>query len=230
MYCHFLCNKDDDDDKCIIVSYHQPDFITFRVRNSRGEMYIDHGCLCVCVSLAAFPHYCTDPAVTLGNGSGCPAAVHCWVHLRSVHGFCCYGSTLMLSGQFSVKFTLALVLFSQLPIKFNKNLHRTRNASDCLYSLDYFVHLVAIKRHKLTNIHYTGYIQCVLEKQSKRKCTGRNCPRSRSDWPHLPDPRPWRRSMTSIFNTMRIMAMPYSQAKVQGQRQRSVGSEDRMNG
>jgi len=27
-----------------------------------------HGHLCVCLSLAAFPHYCTDPDVTWGNG------------------------------------------------------------------------------------------------------------------------------------------------------------------
>jgi len=40
--------------------------ITFRVMHSRGEMYIDHGRQCVCLSLAAFPHYCTDPGVTLG--------------------------------------------------------------------------------------------------------------------------------------------------------------------
>jgi len=38
--------------------------ITFRVRHSPGEMYIDNGRLCVCLSLAAFPHYCTDPDVT----------------------------------------------------------------------------------------------------------------------------------------------------------------------
>jgi len=48
----------------------------FRVRRSRGEMYMGHGCLCVCVSLclslAAFPRYCTDLGVTWGNGKGCP--------------------------------------------------------------------------------------------------------------------------------------------------------------
>jgi len=26
----------------------------------------------VCLSLAAFPHYCTEPDVTWGNGRGCP--------------------------------------------------------------------------------------------------------------------------------------------------------------
>jgi len=44
--------------------------ITFRVKHSRGEMYIGHGrlcvCVCVCLSLVAFPHYCTDPDVTWG--------------------------------------------------------------------------------------------------------------------------------------------------------------------
>jgi len=29
-------------------------------------MYIGHGRLCVCLSLAAFPHYCTDSYVTWG--------------------------------------------------------------------------------------------------------------------------------------------------------------------
>jgi len=37
---------------------------TFRVRHSQGEMYIGHSRLCVCLSLAAFPHYCVDPDVT----------------------------------------------------------------------------------------------------------------------------------------------------------------------
>jgi len=54
------------------------DFTTFHLRHSRGEMYIGHGRLCVCVSacvsislsLAAFPHYCTDPDATCGNCGG----------------------------------------------------------------------------------------------------------------------------------------------------------------
>ena len=50
--------------------------VTFRMRRSRDEMYIGHGHLCVCVSLAAFPHYCTDPNVSWGNGRGCPLVVH----------------------------------------------------------------------------------------------------------------------------------------------------------
>jgi len=37
-------------------------------------MYIGHVrlyvCVTVCLSLAAFPHYCTDPDITWGNGRG----------------------------------------------------------------------------------------------------------------------------------------------------------------
>jgi len=40
--------------------------ITFRVRHSRGEMYIGRGHLCVCLSLAAFPPYCMDPGISWG--------------------------------------------------------------------------------------------------------------------------------------------------------------------
>jgi len=49
---------------------------TFHVSRRRREMYIGHArlcvCLsvCVCMSLAAFPHYCTDPDVSCGNGGG----------------------------------------------------------------------------------------------------------------------------------------------------------------
>ena len=57
-------------------------------------MYIGHSRLCVCLfvslSLAAFPHYCTDPDVTWRNGTGCPLVVQYWVDLQSVHGFRCY--------------------------------------------------------------------------------------------------------------------------------------------
>jgi len=65
---------------------------TFRVRHSRGETYSADSslCLCVCLSLAAFPHYCTDPDVTWGNGRGCSVVVHCWADLQSVHGFHCF--------------------------------------------------------------------------------------------------------------------------------------------
>jgi len=66
------------------------ELVTFRVRRSRGEMYIRHGRLCVCLSLAAFPHYCTLPNVRRGNGSGCPLLVHHWADLQSVREFRCY--------------------------------------------------------------------------------------------------------------------------------------------
>ena len=44
--------------------------ITFSIWHSRLYIYAS---VCVCLSLAAFPHYCTDPDVTLGNGRGCPS-------------------------------------------------------------------------------------------------------------------------------------------------------------
>ena len=46
-------------------------------------------CLSVCLSLV-FPHYCTDPDVTWGNGNGYPVVVQYWADLQLVHGFCCY--------------------------------------------------------------------------------------------------------------------------------------------
>jgi len=40
-------------------------------------MYIGHArlCLSACLSLTTFPHYCTDPHVTWGNGMGCSLVV-----------------------------------------------------------------------------------------------------------------------------------------------------------
>jgi len=35
-------------------------------------------CLSVCLSVAAYPHYCMDPDVTWRSGRGCPLVVHCW--------------------------------------------------------------------------------------------------------------------------------------------------------
>jgi len=65
--------------------------ITSRVRRSRGEMYIGHGRLYVCLSLAAFQSHTTAHSRThLGNGRGCPLVVHYWADLQSVHGFRCY--------------------------------------------------------------------------------------------------------------------------------------------
>jgi len=59
-------------------------------------MYNSHAsvcvCLCVrlCLSVAACPHYCTDPDATWENGRGCPLAVQYSADLQSVHGFRCY--------------------------------------------------------------------------------------------------------------------------------------------
>ena len=43
----------------------------------------------VCLSLAAFQHYCMKPDVTYRNGRGCLLVVHYWADLQSVHGFRC---------------------------------------------------------------------------------------------------------------------------------------------
>jgi len=50
-------------------------------------VYIGHAHLCVCLSLAAFPHYCMDPDITWGNGRRYRQVVHYWQNLRPVHGF-----------------------------------------------------------------------------------------------------------------------------------------------
>jgi len=59
-----------------------------------------------CLSAAACPQYCTDPDITCKNGRGCPLVAHRWADLQSVHGLRCYG-----------------------------NIARTRNITECLYSL-----------------------------------------------------------------------------------------------
>jgi len=43
-------------------------------------------CVSVCLSLATYPHYCTDPHVTWGNCGGA-LVVHYWADLQSVYGF-----------------------------------------------------------------------------------------------------------------------------------------------
>jgi len=72
-------------------------------------MYIGHGGVCVCLSLAAFPHYCTDPDVSWMNGRVCPLLVYCWVDLQLVHGFCCYDS-IVQNTKYPRVFVLALYL------------------------------------------------------------------------------------------------------------------------
>jgi len=43
--------------------------IAFCVRHSRDKMHIGYSRLCVCLSLAAFQHYCMDPDVTWWHDS-----------------------------------------------------------------------------------------------------------------------------------------------------------------
>jgi len=47
-----------------------PQLITFHMRHSQSEMYIGHGRLCECLSLAAFAHNCTNLDVTWGMVEG----------------------------------------------------------------------------------------------------------------------------------------------------------------
>jgi len=50
--------------------------------------------VCVCLSAAAFSHYCTDPdaSCNLGSGRGCSLVVQYWADLQSVHRLRCYGN------------------------------------------------------------------------------------------------------------------------------------------
>jgi len=85
--------------------------VTFCVSHRRRKMYCGHARLfvcqsvcvsvCVCLSAAVRPHYCTDPDVTWRRGRGCPLVVHYWADLQSVHGLHCYGNitrTLVYAG------------------------------------------------------------------------------------------------------------------------------------
>ena len=69
-------------------------FATFRVRRSRGEMYIGNGRLFACLSVPRrilTPLH--GPGCNLGNGRGCCLVVHYWTDLQSVHGFRSYDNT-----------------------------------------------------------------------------------------------------------------------------------------
>jgi len=69
--------------------------ITFRVSRRRRETYSGHARLCVCLSLAAYPHYCMHPDVTWGNGRGAPGcALLGGFAMQSVYGFRCYDNIL----------------------------------------------------------------------------------------------------------------------------------------
>jgi len=75
--------------------------ITFCMSHRRCKMYCGHARLCVCLSAAVRPHYCTDPDVTWGCGRGCPLVGHYWADLQSVNRLHCYGNitrTLVYTG------------------------------------------------------------------------------------------------------------------------------------
>jgi len=74
---------------------------TFCVSRRRLKMYCGHVHVCVCLSAAVCPHYCTDPDVTWGRDRGCPLVVHYWADLQLVHWLHCYGNimrTLVYAG------------------------------------------------------------------------------------------------------------------------------------
>ena len=78
---------------------------------------VTHVCVSVCVSLAAFPHYCTDPDVTCRDGRGCHLIVQYWVNLQSVHGFRCYDNA---KCQRVLVLALCLVIFRYSTTKIMK--------------------------------------------------------------------------------------------------------------
>jgi len=82
-------------------------------------MYGGHSSLCVCLSLATSPQYCTDLDVSWGNDSGCFLLVHDWADLQSVHGFRCYDNIVP-----NVKCQQVLVLTHRVInfIRFTQNL------------------------------------------------------------------------------------------------------------
>ena len=68
--------------------------ITFRIRHMHQAKCIvaTDVSVSVCLSLAAFLQYCTNPDVTLRNGRGYLLVVHYWADLQSVHWCRCYGN------------------------------------------------------------------------------------------------------------------------------------------
>ena len=62
-------------DSCSVSSAYLHVLLTFHMRHSRGEIFVDLCHLSVCLSVATFLQYCTDPDVTLANGRACPVVV-----------------------------------------------------------------------------------------------------------------------------------------------------------
>ena len=92
--------------------------VTFRVSHRRREMYCGHPrlrvCVSVCMSVAARPHYCTDPDVTWGSGRGCPLVVHYWADLQSGYGLRCYGNITRTRNVSEYMLVLAICLVLKL--------------------------------------------------------------------------------------------------------------------
>jgi len=97
---------------CMIVA-----FVAFRVSHRQREMYCGHARLCVCLSAAACPHYCTDSDVTSESGTGCPIVVHYWADLQSVHGLRCYGNITRTRNVSEYMLVLALRQVGKLHLK-----------------------------------------------------------------------------------------------------------------
>jgi len=90
---------------------------TWGVRRNLGEMYSGDGWLSVCLSVTAFPHYCTDPDVSWGNCRGCRLVVRYLVDLQSVHGLrCCDNIAPNAKCPRVLVLTLCLVVVSVLKI------------------------------------------------------------------------------------------------------------------
>jgi len=95
-------------------------FFTFRVRHSRGKMYIGHGRLYACLSLAVFPYYCTDPDVTW-KWQGVPRSC-------ALLGGFVIDALVSLRRQHTRMWVYSLIHCKCVQ-------RRTRSVSECLYSL-----------------------------------------------------------------------------------------------
>ena len=108
-------------------------------------------CLCACVSvcLSLASLPRYNSGYSLGNDRGCPLVMHYWADLQSVHGFRCYD-----------------------------NIARTRNVSECLYSLYAWLYfwtgysVVILWKLAHTFAHYAQYAQ-LMGKQQKALTQGR---------------------------------------------------------
>jgi len=96
-------------------------------------MYSGHGGpLCVCLSLAAFPHYCTHPDVTWRMvGGAFPLVVHYWANFQSVHGFRCYNNVAP-----NAKCHRVLVLALSLALSFFHPLLFRRSCAAVCFGID----------------------------------------------------------------------------------------------